>query len=56
MGIPGFQSLTFLEPCFRSVRGVDFDMLRIANLLAGVDVDKDDHGTTLYALAFLLVA
>jgi hypothetical protein len=32
------------EPCRRSVsRGEDFDMVRIANLHAGVDVDKNSH-------------
>jgi hypothetical protein len=31
-------------------------VLGVANLLAGVDINKDGRGTTLYALAFLLLA
>ena len=41
-----------LKPFFRGVSGgEDLDVLRIANLLAGVDVDKDGYHTILYALA-----
>jgi hypothetical protein len=34
----------FLEPGFRSVRGgQDLDVIDVANLLAGIDVDKNGH-------------
>ena len=46
--------VVFLEPFFRGVRvGENLDVLGVANLLAGVDVDKNRHRWLLYALAFL---
>ena len=45
--------VVFLKPFFRSVRGgEDLDVLGLANLFAGVDVDKNDHRQILYALVF----
>jgi hypothetical protein len=36
--------VVFREPCRRSVsRSEDFDMVGIANLFAGVDVNKNSH-------------
>ena len=45
--------IVFLETFFRGVRvGEDLDVLGIANLLAGVDVDVNGHRWIPYALAF----
>src|SRR5258708_31062081 len=45
--------IVLLEPRFRGVLDGEYlDVLGIANLLAGVDIDEDSHRWILYALAF----